>query len=167
MPKTDGIRWKDGSIDGVTLRPLQCHADQRGWLAEMFRRDEMAAELMPAMGYVSATRPGISRGPHSHAEQTDCFACACAGDFELKFWDARPGSRTYGHRLSIAAGESNPMMIVIPPGVVHGYKNVSGKDGIILNFPNRLYAGDGRKGPVDEVRYEQQGAAASFSMEDE
>jgi dTDP-4-dehydrorhamnose 3,5-epimerase len=44
--------------------------------------------------------------------------------------------------------------VLIPPGVVHAYKNVSEVPGLVVNFPNRLYAGEGRKGPVDEIRYE-------------
>ena len=44
--------------------------------------------------------------------------------------------------------------VIIPPGIVHGYKNVSRKPGLVFNGPNRLYAGQGKKEPVDEVRHE-------------
>jgi dTDP-4-dehydrorhamnose 3,5-epimerase len=46
------------------------------------------------------------------------------------------------------------MLIVIPPGVVHAYTNVSDVPGLVFNGPNRLYKGPGRKEPVDEVRHE-------------
>ena len=45
-------------------------------------------------------------------------------------------------------------MVVIPPGVVHAYKNVSQHPGWVFNAPNRLYAGWGKQRPVDEVRHE-------------
>jgi dTDP-4-dehydrorhamnose 3,5-epimerase len=38
--------------------------------------------------------------------------------------------------------------------VVHAYKNVGNKVGWVLNFPNRLYKGDGGKDTVDEIRHE-------------
>jgi dTDP-4-dehydrorhamnose 3,5-epimerase len=46
------------------------------------------------------------------------------------------------------------MLVVIPAGVVHAYKNVGGEPGIVFNCPNRHYKGSGRTGPVDEIRHE-------------
>ncbi len=47
------------------------------------------------------------------------------------------------------------MLLIIPPGVVHAYKNVGAEPGIVFNCPNRLYKGTGRKEPVDEIRHEE------------
>ena len=46
------------------------------------------------------------------------------------------------------------LIVVVPPGVVHAYKNSGDSEGIVLNFPDRLYAGKGRREKVDEVRHE-------------
>ena len=54
-----------GAIDGVHTRPLTHHKDQRGWLVELFRSDELPAENMPQMAYVSETLPNAVRGPHA------------------------------------------------------------------------------------------------------
>ena len=51
-------------------------------------------------------------------------------------------------------GIDKPMFVVIPPGVVHAYKNVGGDQGLVFNCPDRLYKGPGRKDPVDEIRHE-------------
>ncbi|MGH7139444.1 MAG: hypothetical protein ACREHD_27175, partial [Pirellulales bacterium] len=51
-------------------------------------------------------------------------------------------------------GQSNTQAVIIPPGVVHAYKNVSDVPGWVFNCPNRLYAGEGRQQPVDEIRHE-------------
>jgi dTDP-4-dehydrorhamnose 3,5-epimerase len=51
-------------------------------------------------------------------------------------------------------GENNPVFVIVPPGVVHAYQNIGAADAFVLNFPDRLYAGRGRKEPVDEIRYE-------------
>jgi len=146
--------FQDGPIHDVRVRPLKLHRDARGWLAELFRHDELPAELFPAMAYVSVTEPSITRGPHEHVQQTDHFAFLGPGDFEIVLWDARPTSPTFRHRWKLRAGESAPQTVVIPPGVVHAYRNVSAVPGWVWNAPNRLFAGPGKKEPVDEIRHE-------------
>ena len=69
-------------------------------------------------------------------------------------WDTRPVSATKGRRTVVLVGESNPMAVWIPPGVVHAYRNVGTVAGLVFNAPNRLYAGHGKKEPVDEIRHE-------------
>ena len=142
------------SIDGVIFRPLKRFNDARGWLVELFRKDELAAGDLPRMAYVSETLPGVARGPHEHVDQSDYFAFVGPGDFKLYLWDARPKSPTRGRRQTIVVGQSNMQAVIIPPGVVHAYKNVSDVSGWVFNCPNRLYAGEGRKEPVDEIRHE-------------
>jgi dTDP-4-dehydrorhamnose 3,5-epimerase len=46
--------------------------------------------------------------------------------------------------------------VIVPPGVVHGYKNIGDKPGWVFNAPNRLYAGRGKQEPVDEIRHEDE-----------
>jgi len=156
--------WQEKDIDGVVLKPIARYADSRGWLSEVFRNDELAADNIPAMGYISMTLPGVARGPHEHVEQTDVFAFLGPGNFQLKMWDHREGSPTCGCFASAVVGEDNPSIAIVPPGVVHGYRNVSDGDGLVLNFPNRLYAGEGKREPVDEIRHEDD-PVGRFSMD--
>jgi dTDP-4-dehydrorhamnose 3,5-epimerase len=146
----------DGDIDGVVVRPLTPYRDRRGWLAELYREDELAAALHPVMAYVSETSPGVARGPHEHVDQTDYFAFLGPGDFRLYLWDARPDSPTKGRRMKLVVGESNHQAVIVPPGVIHAYKNIGPTSGWVFNAPNRLYAGSGKKSPVDEIRHEDQ-----------
>ncbi len=151
---SDLSHFQDGPIDGATFRPIATHRDHRGWLAELYREDELPSEQHPVMVYVSETLPGIARGPHEHVDQTDYFAFLGPGDFCVYLWDARPDSPTRGHRMKVLAGASNPQCVLVPPGVVHAYKNVGSASGWVFNAPNRLYAGPGKRGPVDEIRHE-------------
>ncbi len=148
------IVFREGPIEGVVLRPLVRFEDARGWLVELYREDELDPAEHPAMAYASQTLPGVARGPHEHREQTDCFALFGPGDFKLYLWDARPESASRGHRVTLIVGQSNPQGVIVPPGVVHAYKNVSHVPGLVFNCPNRLYAGRDKKGPVDEIRHE-------------
>lgn len=140
-------------IPGVWLHPLKRHEDSRGWLMELFRRDELPESFDPAMAYLSVTHPGIARGPHEHRDQTDGFAFL-DGSYELYLWDGR--GEEPGDLYTLTVGESNPMVVFVPPGVIHAYRNVGGKTAMVINFPDRLYAGEGRQEPVDEIRHEDE-----------
>lgn len=121
-------------------------------------------DAQPVMGYLSMTRPGVARGPHEHREQTDFFAFVGPSDFEVVLWDNRAGSPTFGRRESFVLGASRPATLITPPGVVHAYRNIGKEDGWVLNFPNRLYKGPGRKEPVDEIRHEDD-PESSFKLQ--
>jgi dTDP-4-dehydrorhamnose 3,5-epimerase len=142
-------------IDQVVMRSLKVFNDARGWLVELFRHDELVEDQWPMMTYVSQTLPGVARGPHEHVFQTDGFAFIGPSDFKLFLWDTRPNSPTVGKRAVSLVGESNPFAVWIPPGVVHAYRNVGTLPGLVFNAPNRLYAGHGKKEPIDEIRHEE------------
>lgn len=147
------MQFRDGDIDGVVIKEFRYFKDQRGWLSELFRHDELDAELHPVMSYISMTNPGVARGPHEHVDQTDCFVFF-SSTFKLLLWDRREGSPTKGSRMALHFGADKSASVIVPPGVVHAYKNVGSAEGLVLNLPNRLYAGEGKKQKVDEIRYE-------------
>jgi dTDP-4-dehydrorhamnose 3,5-epimerase len=164
MPETGFLDSQH--IDGVKVERPTRFADSRGWVMEFFRQDQAPAELFPVMGYVSVTLPGVVRGPHAHVEQTDWFVFSGPGDFLLTMWDLRHDSATHRHRMTLTCGETAPAVVIIPPGVVHAYACISPHAGTTLNVPNRLYRGEGRRHPVDEVRHEddaQSPFAADFA----
>src|SRR5262249_21989912 len=146
--ETSPMAFPHGPIDGVLWKPLKKYHDQRGWLLELFRHDELPPEFHPVMAYISMTEPGVARGPHEHADQADCFCFLGPSNFKLYLWDSRPKSPTYGNMQTEVVGVDKPMFVIIPAGVVHAYKNVGGEQRIVFNCPNRLYKGPGRKEPV-------------------
>lgn len=148
------MNFMQGDIAGVVVKPLTKFNDARGWLCEMFREDEMDEEFHPRMSYISMTNPGIARGPHEHVEQADLFGFIGPSTFKVYMWDNRKDSRTFGKKMVVLAGEQEPKSILIPPGVVHAYKNIGSVLGMVGNYPNRLYAGRGKKEKVDEIRHE-------------
>jgi len=148
------LNFKRGEIEAVVVKNLKKFEDERGWLTELFRQDEMSEEIYPAMAYISSTLPDVTRGPHEHLEQVDHFCFIGPSNFKLVLWDNRERSRTCMNKMVLHVGENDPKTVIIPPGVVHAYKNVGENPGMVLNFPNKLYAGRGKKEEVDEVRYE-------------
>lgn len=151
--KEELIDWKEGAIHDCPIRPLKKHHDDRGWLAEIFRHDELDESLYPTMAYLSLTEPGVERGPHEHIDQTDLFVFF-SGTFRVFLWDSREDSPSYGVRHIVELGQSSPAVVIVPPGVVHAYRNVGGTEAMIFNCPNRLYGGWDRNETVDEIRHE-------------
>jgi dTDP-4-dehydrorhamnose 3,5-epimerase len=147
--------FENGTIEGVIWKPLRRYHDQRGWLCELFRHDELPDEFHPVMAYISMTEPGIARGPHEHVDQADCFCFLGPSNFKVYLWDTRPAAPTYRHRQTDVVGADKPMLLIVPAGVVHAYRNVGDEPGIVFNCPNRLYKGPGRQEPVDEIRHEE------------
>ena len=145
--------FKSGEIQGVVVSDLRRFEDERGWLTELFRQDELAEEFYPVMTYISLTEPGRQRGPHEHAEQADLF-CFIGSNFKLRMWDNRMDSETYRHVMTLFVGEDNPKAVLVPKGIVHAYRNVGHSPGIVVNCPNRLYMGRDKREPIDEIRHE-------------
>ncbi len=148
------MSFKNGEIEGVVVYPLKKFFDDRGWLAELFRHDDLDEEFYPAMSYISFTKPGIQRGPHEHVDQADLFCFIGPSTFNIRLWDNRPASTTYNSMMSLNVGEDEPTAVVVPKGVVHGYRNIGPIDGMVINCPNRLYMGEGKSEPIDEIRHE-------------
>ena len=148
------MTFQTGHIDGVVVRDLVRYTDTRGWLTELYRSDEADARSFPAMAYISGTEPGVARGPHEHRDQSDYFCFIGPSMFRIYLWDNRRASPTYGKKMVLEAGQERALMIIVPSGVVHAYKNIGPVTGWSINLPNRLYGGDGRKEPVDEIRHE-------------
>lgn len=153
-PAQSDRKFKRGKITGVTVRPLRKFVDERGWLSELFRHDELEEEFYPVMAYISSTEPGTLRGPHEHVDQADMFCFLGPSNFKLRMWDNREDSETYNHVMTLFVGEDNPQSVIIPKGVVHAYRNVGSRQGIVINCPNRLYMGSNRSEEVDEIRHE-------------
>jgi dTDP-4-dehydrorhamnose 3,5-epimerase len=158
------MQFRDGPIDGIIWKPLAFWKDKRGWLCELFRHDELPEEFHPVMCYISMTEPGVARGPHEHVDQADYFCFIGPSDFKIYLWDNRPASPTFGNKEVKVVGESAPFALVVPAGIAHAYQNVGLGQGIVFNAPNRLYKGEGKKEPVDEIRHEDQ-AGSPFRLE--
>ena len=158
-------KFTKGKIQDVVVYPLKKFVDERGWLCELFRHDEITEEFYPAMAYISLTEPNTQRGPHEHVEQADLFCFLGASNFKLRLWDNRENSPTFRNVMTLFVGADNPQAVIVPIGVVHAYKNVGSEKGMVINCPNRLYMGAGKLEKIDEIRHEDD-PNTIFRMED-
>jgi dTDP-4-dehydrorhamnose 3,5-epimerase len=127
-------------IQGVNVKPLKIIADERGYLMEMMRSDDPFFQKF-GQSYVSVAFPGVVKGWHFHKVQTDHFVIV-KGMMKVVLYDQRDGSPTKGLINEFFMGEKNPILVTIPPGIVHGMKGIGTEPAMLVNVPTELYKYD-------------------------
>jgi dTDP-4-dehydrorhamnose 3,5-epimerase len=124
-------------IDGVKTKQLKVIPDERGRLMEMLRSDD---ELFIKFGqvYLTTAYPGVVKGWHYHRKQYDNMVVV-KGMMKIVLYDNRQGSKTYGEINEFFVGEHQPMLIHIPPFILHGFKCISEHEAMIINCPTEVY----------------------------
>jgi dTDP-4-dehydrorhamnose 3,5-epimerase len=105
--------------DGVVVRDLALHADERGSLTEIFRQSWHEA-FRPLQWNASRSEARVLRGVHVHRLHTD-YLVVLAGAMLLALHDIRPSSPTRGRSVLLPLDGKAPKAVVIPPGVAHGF----------------------------------------------
>lgn len=126
-------------IEGVEIKKLEKHADERGILCELFRKDwSIFKEFV--MAYFSVTYPGVVRAWHRHprTKQED-YLCILQGMAKVVIYDQREDSTTKGIINEFFIGEDNMVLLKIPGECWHGFKAVGTKLVVLINFPTKLY----------------------------
>ena len=109
-------------IDGVKVKNLVRHPDERGYVMEILRADEPIFQQFGQM-YLTACYPGIIKAWHAHRKQTDFFCCI-GGMAKVVLYDMRADSPTKGQLDVYTIGWQNPTVLVIPKDVHHGFTAV-------------------------------------------
>jgi dTDP-4-dehydrorhamnose 3,5-epimerase len=125
------------SIVGASVRQLLVHPDERGRLFEILRADDPEFVRFGQV-YVTTAHPGMVKAWHHHRQQTDYF-CLIQGRARFALYDARTGSASRGLIDEIVCDGDSPQLIVIPPGVYHGFKCIGDTDAICINCPTAPY----------------------------
>ena len=146
--------FKEGAIEGVVCKTIKAYTDQRGWLMEIYREDELAGGISSGNGLYERNAAGHRPRAARTSFSSRLFRLSWSRRILLVSLGYSEKSPTYGCSMRMIVGQSNPCTVVVPPGVVHAYKNVGDVPGWVFNLPNQLYAGEGRKEPVDEIRHE-------------
>lgn len=124
-------------IEGVRVRRLEPHVDERGSLTELLRSDWPEFEGF-GQALVTLNRPGVIRGWHAHRRQTDVIV-VISGRALVALYDAREASPTRGALEDHVVDGAGPIAIFVPPGVYHGYRTIGDGPALIVNFPTEVY----------------------------
>lgn len=125
-------------IDGVKVKKLVKHCDDRGFFAELIRDDE--SDLLSRFGQASwsMSYPGVIKAFHYHEHQDDLWFFP-AGNAQVVLHDLRQDSPTNGETDVYYMGEENPIMLLIPKGVAHGYRVLGEERAVIIYFTTESY----------------------------
>jgi dTDP-4-dehydrorhamnose 3,5-epimerase len=129
-------------IDGLRFRPGHIVSHPNGHLVEAFRDDWRLTEAPILQVNVTVTFPGKVRGWGLHRHTVDRLFAA-SGSLCIVCYDGRRESPTFGCVNEFFVGSRNPGLVVIPPGLYHGWKNMGVDEATIVSMPNRLYDHEG------------------------
>ena len=128
-------------IDGVVFRPTRPVPHEDGTLAEVARTDweEIADPIVHA--HVTTTEPGRVRAWGLHQASTDRLFVV-KGLVSFVVFDGRVGSPTFGVVNEVKVSERSPGLLIIPPGLFHGWKVIGTEEAFIINMPTSPYRYD-------------------------
>lgn len=124
-------------IEGVQIKKLVRHCDDRGFFMEILRDDD---ELLKRFGQASMSKsyPGVIKAFHYHEKQDDLWFFP-VGNAQVVLHDLRPDSATFRQTQVVYMGEDNPLLTLIPAGVAHGYRVLGPDAACIVYFTTLSY----------------------------
>jgi dTDP-4-dehydrorhamnose 3,5-epimerase len=129
-------------IDGIQYRLTRPVSHQHGHLTEAFRADWGVTDAPVVQVNVTVTFPGRIRAWGIHQFTIDRLFAA-TGSLCIVCYDGRRGSPTFGRVNEFFLGGRNQGLVVIPPGVYHGWKNIGEDEAMVVSMPSRLYDHEG------------------------
>ena len=136
---TSDWNFLQDAIEGVRVREMKNLVKSGGdILCEVFRRDWMLDDGDVDQVFQSVMNPGSISAWHVHHFTTDRLFTS-HGVLQIVLFDGREGSTTYGRINEFRFGAVRPALLIIPPGVFHGVRNISPEPALLLNLVNRAY----------------------------
>lgn len=132
-------------IDGVVIKNLVTHTDERGFFREIIRiTDDIFSEGFGQWSH-SLMYDGVVKAWHIHEKQVD-WMYVVSGVLKVGLHDTRAGSPTAGVTQEVILGDHQTAQVIrVPTGVAHGCKVISGP-------VNLLYITSREYDPQDEGR---------------
>jgi dTDP-4-dehydrorhamnose 3,5-epimerase len=133
----DGALQQD-QIEGVQFRPARPVPHEDGTLAEIARASWPEIHLPVVQVHLTTTYPGRTRAWGLHEASTDRLFVV-SGLVSIVVYDAREDSPTYTCFNEFRVSERNPGLLVIPPNLYHGWKNIGVDEAFVINMPSSEY----------------------------
>jgi dTDP-4-dehydrorhamnose 3,5-epimerase len=125
-------------IEGVRFRPTRPVPHEDGHVTEVARAGWEILERPIVQVHITTTLPGRTRAWGLHPAGTDRLFVV-SGLLKLVVFDGRRASPSHGRLNEFVVSEKNPALLVIPPNLYHGWKNIGTSEAVIINMPDRMY----------------------------
>ena len=137
-------------IAGVEIIDLMTYPDERGFFREIFRFNEQFEGIGVGQLSHSLVNEGVAKGWHGHVYQHQ-WNYVLAGKINVALYDNREASPTFRELMEFTVGDSAPVGYFFPPGVLHGYRCVSGPMQIIYVTSGSYDLDDETRHSLDHV----------------
>jgi dTDP-4-dehydrorhamnose 3,5-epimerase len=124
-------------IEGVRMKRLTVHSDDRGLLMEVLRADDPSYVPVKQTTYTEAY-PEVIKAFHWHRRQWDLWFFA-SGTAQVVLYDLRPESATHRQTDVVIMGERAPILLAIPIGVAHGYRVLGTRPAGLFYHTSEVY----------------------------
>ncbi len=140
-------------IDGVKIKELKVFKDKPdldqeidpGIFMEVLRDDDGLLSHFGQSNFTIA-ESGTIKAFHWHKSQDDLWFLA-SGKAAIVLYDQRKNSKTFGETQIIYGGTGDYKLVLIPVGVVHGYKVLSKESCLLFYHVTKAY---NRENPDEE-----------------
>lgn len=139
-------------IQGVEVKDLVTHPDERGFFRELIRKtDPFFSEGFGQWSHTK-TYEGAAKAWHVHRKQIDWWYVA-VGTIKVALYDTRQDSPTVGKTMELLLGaDQGAKVLKIPPGVAHGYKVIEGPAHLFYITSNTYDASDEGRIPHNDPK---------------
>jgi len=124
-------------IQGLGIKKLLVHSDDRGSLVEVLRADDSFFETVKQTTFTEAL-PGVIKAFHWHKRQKDIWFFS-AGMAQVVLYDLRDDSPTRGQTQVVYMGVRNPLLLCIPEFVAHGYRVLGNEPAALFYHTTECY----------------------------
>lgn len=130
-------------MEGAKLIKIKPFEDERGSLKKVFKKNFIDIDSQVEEAYVLYSHKGSVRGNHYHKINTECFFII-SGTAKVAIKNIKTG---YYDEMEIDYKDN--VLIIIPPFIVHAFKNETDKELIILAVATKEYD------PVEDDTYKE------------
>ena len=125
-------------LAGVQFRPTRTVPHEDGHVTEVARANWGLLDRPIVQVHITTTFPGRTRAWGLHELGADRLFVV-SGLVKLVVFDGRKDSPTVGQLNQFVVSEKNPGLLIVPPNVYHGWKNIGTTEAVIINMPDRMY----------------------------
>jgi len=125
-------------IYDVVFRPTRPVPHEDGHVTEVARASWDIIGGPVVQVHVTTTLPGRVRAWGLHQCSTDRLFVV-SGLVKIVVFDGRLDSPTYGYVNEFSVSEKNPGLLIVPPNLYHGWKNIGTSEAVIINMPSSMY----------------------------
>ena len=119
-------------MENIHTKKLVKHVDNRGWLAEIFRPEDVN-KTMKGQVTITTAHPGTVKANHYHKKMNEWY-CVIKGEMHLVLKDMKTGEKK-----EVVLEEDDLKIIKITPWIAHGFKNIGNEMLIVLMYIDRPF----------------------------